>query len=58
MNNDFKIGEAVTYIKNKRITGIILQVARCKVLIAYHSDAVSRTPDLEWVNSNEISKIV
>ncbi len=25
MNNDFKIGEAVTYIKNKRITGIIMQ---------------------------------
>lgn len=58
MNNDFKIGEVVTYLKNKRITGVIMQVTPCKVLIACHSDAVSRTPDLTWVNSNEIYKII
>ena len=58
MNNGFKIGESIIYLKNKRITGVIMQVAQCKVLIAYHSDAMSRTPDLEWVNTNEISKIV
>lgn len=58
MNNSFKIGESVIYLKNKRITGVIMQVAQCKVLIAYHSDILSRTPNLEWVSSNEISKIV
>lgn len=25
MNNDFKIGESIIYLKNKRITGVIMQ---------------------------------
>ncbi len=54
-DNNFRIGDAVIYIKN--MTGVVMQVAAHKVLMAYRVDKLSRTPNLVWVNQNEIFKI-
>lgn len=56
-DNNFRIGDAVIYIKNKNMTGVVMQVDAHKVLMAYRVDKLSRTPNLVWVNQNEIFKI-